>query len=154
MRKQKNPKTKRKEKLVHLERRVRVTFFLPVEYKEEQYAVKEVVRFLESQYPTGPITKLTVTGFTYSAIHGTTLEKDYIFTGSWWSDVKIRGVSAKELTTESVVLFIIDFPAVIEEWKLDQNIIRLKEVIFSAYAERGSPQKEIWIVKQDIYRYA
>lgn len=58
-----------------------------------------------------------------------------------------------KLMAENVVSFIIDLPAVAEEWKFDESITHLKEEIFSTYARNKRPQEEIWIVKQDIYRY-
>jgi len=63
-------------------------------------------------------------------------------------------IKAIEIMEENVVLFVIDLPVVVEEWKFDNNIARLKREIFSAYARNKRPQEEIWIVKQDIYRYA
>ena len=97
---------------------------------------------------------MPVTGFTHSAIHDAALQKYQIFIGRWWSDYEANGFSTLELAEENVVLFIIDLPAVAEEWRIDEGIEHLKEDIFSIYAKHRRPQEEIWIVKQDIYRYA
>jgi len=75
-----------------------------------------------------------------------------VFAGYWWN-LK-EGGTIKELVVEKTVLFLVDFPAYPEEWKTDENIALLKTRIFEYYELNQSPQEEIWIVKQDIYRYA
>lgn len=165
MKKSKKLKGKKKEVPVRLERGVRVTFFLPAETNGDIGAVQEVIISLDRQYLADTITKFTVTGFTHSNVPlGTSTEdifdhelsfRDEIFFGHWWSDVKVEGVqrTLKQLIIEGVVFFLIDFPAFPQEWELDQALQRLKEEIFSIYKKHKRPQKEIWIVKQDIYRY-
>ncbi len=167
MKKPKSPKVKKKGgEPVRLERRVRVTFFLPAGTKGDQDAAREVARSIGSQYLAGTITRFTVTGFTHSGIPSEIpeeerwarrihLEKE-IFFGHWWSDIGIEGVPgiSKQSVVEPIVFFLIDYPAFAQEWELDEVLQLLKEEIFSIYAEYGSPQEEIWIVKQDIYRYA
>ena len=165
MGKSKKLRTKKKEVFVRLERRVRVTFFLPAETTEDQNAVRKVIGSLDSQFVTGNITRFTITGFTHSGIpskisaeemmvHETRLEKE-IFFGHWWSYAEFKGVpwTPRELVVEPVVFFLIDYPVFAEEWELDQVLQCLKKDIFSIYAEQGRPQEEIWMVKQDIYRY-
>lgn len=161
MAKRKKPKPAKKEKPARIERRARVTFFLVAHVQEEVNAVEDVINYLNGQYwffiTTGEW-ELPVTGFTHSAVHEIALQKDPIFMGLWWSWTKIRigGIEAPKLEqmTENVVLFVVDLPVVAEEWKFDEGIVRLKDQIFSVYARHGRPQEEIWVVKQDIYRYA
>lgn len=142
---------------------MRVTFFLVAETQKEVNAVREVVNHLLSQYFALVLYRdweLPVTGFTHSAIHDVALKKDPIFVGHWWSgeidydipleDYNFEGISLSE---EKVVLFVVDLPSVAEEWKLDEGIRYLKEDIFSIYKKYKRAQKEIWIMKQDIYRY-
>ena len=137
------------------------TFFLVAQIQEEVDAVQWVINYLLQQYSfflTIGEWELPVTGFTHSAVHDIELEKDPIFMGLWWSFTKkkIGGIEAPvlEQMTEKVVLFVVDLPTIAEEWKFDEGIVRLKEEIFSIYSRHGRPQKEIWMVKQDIYRYA
>ena len=178
MKRSQKPKIKKKNKTARLERRVRVTFFLVSEIQEEVDAVQKVILYLSHQYwyyISSGKWELPVTGFTHSAVprvvfkkDPTELEfdarrKDSIFVGFWWpeteteiiyiGDIDIL-VPVEEPAEENVTLFVIDFPIIAEEWKLDQNIAHLKEKIFSIYKEHKRPQEEIWIVKQDIYRYA
>lgn len=156
MRKNRNPKTE-KVKPVRLERRARVTFFLVAQIQEEVNAVKEVINYLSNQYYfflRSAKWEIPVRGFTHSAVHDIALQKDPIFTGRWWSERGTRGLfMIVRYIRENVVLFIIDFPTY-EKRKLDENIGRLKKKIFSIYEQYGRSQEEIWIVKQDIYRYA
>ena len=158
MKQPKKPKSSKKEKPARLERRVRVTFFIVAGTKEEIAAVEDVYGYLGSQYLSDEDKReLPVTGFTYSAIPKPVplpwppILGESVFIGHWWYTTKEgRKIPMKERS----VLFFIDLLALAEEWKIDQSIGRLKTEIFRAYARRGSPQEEIWIVKQDIYRYA
>ncbi len=153
-----NPsRVKKKGELARLERRVRVTFFLVAHRESEIEAVDEVIDYLTSQYLSLFLNKeweLPITGFTHSAVHDITLQKDPIFIGRWWSDYITDELPEITLSKENVVLFIVDLPAIAEEWKTDENIAFLKTKIFEFYKMFGSPQEEIWMVKQDIYRYA
>lgn len=173
---QRQPKKESKEKPAHLERRARVTFFLVAETRQEINAVEEVIHYFFNQYWVhflGGEWELPITGFTHSVLPrylpktlGMGRKKDSIFLGHWWSETKekikvkveektemIEALSIKQLE-ENVISFVIDLPTVAEEWKFDEGIVRLKEEIFSAYERNERPQEEIWIVKQDIYRYA
>ncbi len=149
------------EKPVHIERRIRVIFFLPAGTRKDIDTVAEVISFLDSQFLFPP-TEFTITGFTHSGIPSEekkankSLLEDEIFVGHWWSDVKVRkgGRTFNKLMIESAVFFLIDYLALAQEWEFDQELLRLKENIFSIYKKYKSPQEEIWIVKQDIYRYA
>lgn len=179
MKKSQNPKSKKKERPARLERRVRVTFFLVSEVQEEVDAVLDVISYLFHQYwyyISSGKWELPVTGFTHSAVPRVISKKDpaelefgarmedSIFIGLWWpeTETKIEHmtedidilVPLEYPVEENVTLFVIDFPVIAEEWKLDKDMAHLKEKIFSIYEEHGRPQKEIWIVKQDIYRYA
>ena len=173
MPKSRKPKAEVKEKPARLERRVRVMFFLVSEIQEEIFAVGEIIYYLHQQYwgqLFGYEYDIPVTGFTHSFVPKTVTkkispifgprEKGSIFVGQWWSEkeIEIKGIKIPkaviEPIEENVTLFVIDLPAVAEEWKFDEGIVRLKEEIFSAYARNGRPQEEIWMVKQDIYRYA
>lgn len=161
-------KAGRSTKPARLERRVRVTFFLVAQAQEEIDAVERVIDYLFLQYWLHLFEEkwdLPITGFTHSVLPVTIPEelgfgrrKNSIFLGHWWSEIKVRihGVDQPDIEQmeENVVLFVIDLPTVAEEWKFDEGIVHLKEEIFSIYAEHGSPQEEIWIVKQDIHRYA
>ena len=166
MGKSKKTKTKKKEKRpVRLERRVRVTFFLPAGRKEDKEAVWDVARSLDSQFLVGTVTRFTVTGFTHSGIPTEVPEMEMIarqihlvreiFFGHWWYEEEREGHPglSKISVVEPVVFFLIDYPMSAEEWELDQVLQQLKEEIFSIYAEHGNPQQEIWMVKQDVYRY-
>ncbi|MDO8486297.1 MAG: hypothetical protein Q7S77_01190 [Candidatus Staskawiczbacteria bacterium] len=156
------------KKPARLERRVRVTFFLVAETEGQRNAVLELISYLEEQYvylSSYGESELPVTGFTHSAIHSSTIHRKGrihskmfekgIFWGHWWTEDEddIGQISLMPII-ERVVFFLIDFPAVAEEWKTDENINFLKTKIFQTYEKWGSPQEEIWIVKQDIYRYA
>ena len=91
-----NPKDK---KPAHIERRVRVTFFLVAEKEEEREAVVELISYLDKQYVdlrSYGDSELPVTGFTHSAIPSNAthrkgknprkmLEKA-IFWGHWWTE--------------------------------------------------------------------
>ena len=166
MKKPKSPKAKKKGKPARLERRVRVTFFLPAGTKGDQDSARKIAHSIGSQFLAGTITRFTVTGFTHSGIpseiseremmsHQFSLEKE-IFWGHWWSYIEVEGVPglSKKLVVEPVVFFLIDYPSFAQEWELDEVLQHLKEEIFSIYAQHGRPQEEIWMVKQDIYRYA
>ena len=162
MPKKKPPRFKKKEEEpARIERHVRVTFFLVAHTQPEVNAVREVIRYLLSQYFCLLLDrewKLPVTGFTHSVIHDVALQKDPIFIGHWWSGYKaglpmLELLELSELAEENVVLFIIDLPAVAKEWRIDEGIEWLKEDIFSIYKKHRRPQEEIWMVKQDIYRY-
>lgn len=156
------------KKPARLERRVRVTFFLVAEKEEEREAIIDLIKYLDKQYLNFWLhseSELPVTGFTHSAIHsGSISRKDKtsckmygkgIFWGHWWMEEEETDMGPALISIkERVVFFVIDFPAVAEEWKTDENIVLLKEKIFETYETFGSPQEEIWIVKQDIYRYA
>ena len=159
MGKQKRYKARKKIRPVRLEKHVRVTFFLVAQTQEEVEAIYRVINYLAEQYGLlihNGEWDLPVTGFTYSAFHDVGLKKDPIFIGLWWteSEIKYMGmkVPARGIMVERVALFVIDFP--VEEPQLDEAIVHLKERIFFIYKECGSPQEEIWIVKQDAYRYA
>ena len=52
------------------------------------------------------------------------------------------------------MFFLIDFRALAEEWKLDQELARLKAEIFACYKRHRCRQEEVWMVKEDIHRYA
>lgn len=162
----KKSRTKRKGLPVRLERRVRVTFFLPAGSKGDKEAVRQVIHSLDSQFLVGTITRFTVTGFTHSGIptevseqemmaHEIHLEKETFF-GHWWHELKVKGAPgiSKGLVVEPVVFFLIDYLSFAQEWEFDQVLRQLKEEIFSIYEEHGRPQEEIWMVKQDVYRYA
>ena len=166
MGKSKKSQIKKKEKPARLERRVRVTFFLPAGTIGDISAVREVIDSLDNQYISDTITKFTVTGFTHSSVpletsaeetldHAKRLQEE-IFWGHWWSSAETEGVKGvlKKLVIESIVFFLIDYPVFSQEWEIDEVLQNLKEEIFSIYAEYGRPQEEIWIVKQDIFRYS
>ncbi len=167
MKKPKKLRTEKKEKPAQIERRVRVTFFLVAELQQEVDSVKHIIDYLYLQYWWYLLRgewDLPVTGFTHSFLPNTVpksgieRKKDSVFAGYWWSEIKLKRkgieIPSIDLMEENVVLFVIDLPVVVEEWKFDNNIARLKREIFSAYARNKRPQEEIWIVKQDIYRYA
>jgi len=137
-------RVRKKAREVHLERRVRVTFFLPAELSEQKQAIYDIDAYLRGQHDH-PV--LPITGYTRSTIYG----GSPIFKGHWWS--QMNG-GDKILTIEGVVLFIIDFRAIAEEWKLDQELSRLKAKILAYYTKHHCTQEEIWIVKEDIHRYA
>ncbi len=164
MKKSKNPKPKKKAKPARLERRVRVTFFLVAEKEEAKEAVVDIILYLDAQYfhfTSEGKSELPVTGFTHSAIpfensipheqilYYKNLGKG-IFWGHWWQTEP----GEVELIQERVVFFVVDLPAVAEEWKTDESITLIKDRIFHFYEMHDCPQEEIWIVKQDIYRYA
>ena len=144
MQRAKRPRRGRRTRAPRLERRVRVTFFLPAEYPNEKRAASSVIDYLEGQWrnPTLPIM-----GFTRSTI----LEEHPLFKGYWWS-FKKDGTRIE--TIENVVLFLIDFLALAEEWKFDQELARLKAEILASYERNRCPQEEVWMVKEDIHRYA
>ena len=157
------------KKSARVERRVRVTFFLVAESEEQREAVVELIDYLEKQYVrfrSDQEYDLPVTGFTHSSIpSGIISRKDRvtgkmfekaIFWGHWWTEEEEEGTGQPILVPirERVVFFLIDLPAIAEEWKTDENIDFLKTKIFETYEVWESPQEEIWIVKQDIYRYA
>lgn len=155
MKKPRTSRSKGKQKPVRIERRVRVTFFIVAGTKEEIQAADDVYGYLDFQYLLEEDEReIPVTGFTHSNIPHPVLQppiiRESVFTGHWW---KITKEGQKMPYTERVVLFLIDFLALAEEWKIDEYITKLKTEIFSIYKRRGSPQEEIWIVKQDIYRY-
>ena len=137
-----------------LERRVRVTFFLVADIREHLSAIRSVRNYLKVQhFLREDERELPVTGFTHSLFPGLPprISGETVFVGLWWDTTK-KGVM--KIVVEKTVLFLIDFPAYAEEWKTDENIALLKKRIFEFYEMCKSPQKEIWIVKQDIYRYA
>lgn len=161
MSKQKKPKkpeasaVKETIKPARLERHVRVTFFLVANTKEHLCAIDSVRSYLKAQeFLSENERKLPVTGFTHSSYPGFLpqwLSGETVFTGYWWDT---REKVIKKLMIEKTVLFLIDFLAYAEEWKTDENIALLKTRILGYYETFKSPQEEIWIVKQDIYRYA
>lgn len=173
MPKPKKTNVRLKEKPTRIERRARITFFLVAETQQEVNAVREVIHYLLYQYwfhLLGGEWEIPVTGFTHSFIPREVpkrigimfgpREEDSIFVGHWWSKKKRRIKEVKfpvpvvEKIEENVILFVIDLPLVTEEWKLDDGIVRLKKEIFLAYKRNKRAQEEIWIVKQDIHRYA
>src|SRR3989344_1768747 len=136
------------KKPVRLERRVRVTFFLIAETEEERKAVLDLISYLYWQYVhfrSAEKYDLPVTGFTNSAINSSVIShKDIvsdkifekgIFWGHWWSEGEDENTGEPLLmpVRERVVFFLIDLPAVAEEWKTDESINLLKEEIFSIY---------------------
>ncbi len=141
-------KPEKRGRSVRLERRARVTFFLVSEVQEEVDAVIEIVIYFFNQYwfhLFGHEWELPVTGFTHSFIPDTVSKEaprtmlgarkqDSIFIGHWWSEnkVRIKGIEAPLIkqVAENVTLFVIDLPAVAEEWKFDESIVHLKEEIF------------------------
>ena len=136
-----------------LERRVRVTFFLVVNRKEHLLTVDHIRDYLKVQYLEDENTReLPVTGFTHSLFPGAPPSPagEAVFAGYWWDTRE----GEKVLHIEKTTLFLIDFPAYAQEWETDRNITLLKTRIFEFYEMFQSPQEEIWIVKQDIYRYA
>lgn len=160
MSKQKKPKktetsaVKETAKPARLERYVRVTFFLVADTKEHFHAIDRVKDYLKAQdFFSEKERELPVTGFTYSSYPGFPpwLSGETVFIGYWWDT---REKVIKKLMREKTVLFLIDFLAYAEEWKTDENIALLKTRILKFYETVQSPQEEIWIVKQDIYRYA
>ena len=154
MKRRKRTKGTGKEKPVRLERRVRVTFFLVAQIKEEIAAARDVYLYLDWQYwSEEDEQEIPITGHTHSVIPPPAPfpSEESAFIGSWWYTTK---EGDKIYEQKNVVLFIVDLTALAEEWKTDQYIRRLKERILSYYAARGSPQQEIWVTKQDIYRYA
>lgn len=148
MKKRKTSKSRKKQKPARIERRVRVTFFIVAGTKGEIDAVEDVYGYLDSQCYLEEERELPVTGFTYSAIPWPVppphpvipIMGETIFVGHWW---QITEEGQKIPYRERVVLFLIDFPAFPEEWKLDEYIVTLKSRIFAIYERRGSPQEEI-----------
>ncbi|MBI3337337.1 MAG: hypothetical protein HY005_01780 [Candidatus Staskawiczbacteria bacterium] len=161
MSKRKKPKkpeisgVKETSKPARLERHVRVTFFLVANTKEHLRAILNVRNYLKAQdFLSENERELPVTGFTHSSFPGPLpqwLSGETVFIGYWWNT---REKVIKNLMIEKTVLFVIDFLAFAEEWKTDENIALLKTRILGYYETFQSPQEEIWIVKQDIYRYA
>ncbi|MBI2053726.1 MAG: hypothetical protein HYT36_00105 [Candidatus Staskawiczbacteria bacterium] len=160
MSKRKKPKNpaasgaKETSKPARLERHVRVTFFLVADTKEHLRAIDRVRSYLKNQnFLSENERELPVTGFTHSSYPGfpPRLSGETVFVGLWWNTTE-EGI--KEFYAEKTVLFLIDFLAYAEEWKTDKNIALLKTRILGYYETFQSPQEEIWIVKQDIYRYA
>lgn len=160
MSKQKKPKkpetfgVEETVKPARLERHVRVTFFLVANTEEHLRAIDGVKNYLKAQeFLSEKEKKLPVTGFTHSLFPGFPqwLSGETVFTGYWW-DTSEKYI--KKLVIEKTVLFIIDFIAYAEEWKTDENIALLKTRILGYYETFQSPQEEIWIVKQDVVRYA
>ncbi len=146
--------SKKKKRPARLERRVRVTFFLVAETKEQINAADSVGIYLQTQYLLDEKEReIPVTGFTFSAFPEPIPlpAGKSVFIGYWWHTTEAE---RKRLMREKVILFLIDFPIVAEEWKTDENINLLKDRILESYEENHCPQEEIWIVKQDIYRYA
>ena len=137
-----------------LERRVRVTFFLVANKEEHLRAVHLIRDYLKSQYLEAENEReLSITGFSQSLFPGPRPwpSGETVFAGYWW---RTDEDGTKVLAVERTALFLIDFPALAQEWELDEKIALLKTRIFEFYAMCQSPQEEIWIVKQDIYRYA
>lgn len=142
---------KKRAKPVRLERRVRVTFFLVAEKKEEIDTIREIAIYLQMQYLLeGREKEIPVIGFTFSSIPDLIPNGRAVFFGHWWHTTE---TGRKKLDREKVVLFLIDFPAFAEEWKIDKKITLLKARILGYYESNHCPQQEIWITKQDIYRY-
>ena len=144
-----------REAFVHarLERRVRVTFFLVANKEEHLRAVYHIRDYLKRQYLEKESEReLPITGFTHSLFPGLPpwLTGETVFVGCWW---RTDEDGTKVLAVERTALFLIDFPAIAQEWELDEKIALLKTRIFEFYEMCQSPQEEIWIVKQDIYRY-
>lgn len=155
MKKTKNFGVRRKEKPARLEGRAQVTFFVVAGTKKEIVAVEDIYGYLDYQYLLEENEKeLSVTGFTHSAIPryipGPIIAEESVFTGHWWYTTE-RG--RKIPMREKVVLFLINFLSLAEKWRVDRYIMHLKTKIFSIYEKRNCSQEEIWIVKQDIYRY-
>ena len=134
----------RKTRPARLERRVRVTFFLPVGTKKEHDVVLDVISYLNGQVKNPA---LSVTGFTHSSVN----PENPVFHGHWWSKMKGGG---EQLTVERVILFLIDYLALAEEWKFDAELVRLKKKIHTFYARHRCKQEEVWMIKEDIHRYA
>jgi len=150
----KSPEVREASLPARLERHVRVTFFLVANTKEHLRAIDCVKNYLKAQdFLSENERELPVTGFTHSLFPGFSqwLSGEAVFTGYWWDT---REKEVKKLVIEKTVLFLIDFLAYAEEWKTDENIALLKTRILGYYETFQSPQEEIWIVKQDIYRYA
>ncbi len=144
---------KETSKPARLERHVRVTFFLVANTKEHLRAIDRVRSYLKAQnFLDENERELPVTGFTHSSYPGFPqwLSGETVFIGYWWDTCE---KVIKNLMIEKTVLFLIDFLAYAEEWKTDENIALLKTRILGYYETFQSPQEEIWIVKQDIYRY-
>lgn len=147
------PETREVVVPARIERRVRVTFFLVANREEHLRAINHIRDYLKWQYLEDENEReLPVTGFSHSLFPGPRPlpSGETVFAGYWWRTEERE----KILAVERTALFLIDFPAIAQEWEIDENIAVLKTRIFEFYEMFQSPQEEIWIVKQDVYRYA
>ena len=116
-----------------LERRTRVTTFLPTEKPNDTRAVLEVLRFLRNRRTSG------IGGFTTSLI------RDPSFTGWWWDE--------GNWVYESVVFMVIDYDLSSDDEKLEKNLGDLHRAIHHAYEKYDRPQQEIWMIAERATRY-
>jgi hypothetical protein len=92
----------------------RVTFFLPANAEDPTTvrAVRRVVQYLQQQRGRNPLREspVPVTGLTLSEL------LPAVFTGHWWSNRRRKWVE------DSIVSFLIDYPARMGSEQLDQTL--------------------------------
>lgn len=123
------------------DRRARVTFFLPMMGERHEKAMRSIIGYLNQQRDS----PVSVTGYTYSTL------RPAAFISSWWDD---EGEQRKRLVEEDGVWFVVDYGIQLGASELPLVLAQLKQAILDAYERYGAPQKEVWLIAQDVYRYA
>jgi hypothetical protein len=121
------------------EDRTRVTLFLPVHKTDDIRAVRLVIGYLRRQRT---VKDCKITGFTFSMF------PNAAFFGIWWSSKRRKWIP------EKVALIIMDYHCPIGEAKLDHALGRLKHTVHRSYAKFGRPQDVVWIIAEQVMRFA
>jgi hypothetical protein len=119
------------------EDRTRVVCHLPLNNAQEEKAFKDIIEYLQAQRRK----RIGVDGYTYSA--------PTAFSGRWWSAQEGNWMG------DRIVLLLIDYRVDLANVKvsLSEEIAQLRQTIRNAYAQRGRPQEEIWVVAFPVTRY-
>lgn len=121
------------------EQRTRVTFFLPLNDKDEHRAVLDIQRYLKCLRATKAMAP--VTGFTHGILG------EPAFRGQWWDESKTIWAPDK------IVLFITDLLGARDDDAVLSTVRLLREHIAGAYEKVGRPQASLWIVIQSANIY-
>lgn len=116
-----------------------MTFFLPLNDKDEHRAVLDVQRHLKALRTA--VTTAPVTGFTHSVLGEPT------FRGQWWDESKTTWAPDK------IVMFITDLLGSQDDDAVLNTVRLLRRHIAHAYERVGRPQSAFWIVLQSANIY-
>jgi hypothetical protein len=120
------------------ENRTRVVCHVPLNNAQEEKAFKDIIEYLQAQRRK----RVGVEGYTYSA--------PTAFSGRWWSPQEGGWMG------DRIVLILIDYRVDLANLKvsLSEEIAQLRQTIGDAYARRGRPQEEIWVVSFPVTRHS